>query len=99
MEQEWNQREGMTGREALLLGNAVNVGADDEGDEVEEGDPGVLGQELLGEGQADRDRLRRQGIKFLGTRLTKSDIPSSRGQRADLQLSWKYMALLSRACM
>jgi len=87
------------GGEALFLGNGVDVGADDEGDEVKEGDPCVLGQELLGEGQADRDRLRRQGVKFLGTRLRKSDIPSSRGQRADLQLSWKYMASLSRACM
>jgi len=42
------------GREALLLGNGVDIRADDEGYEVEEWYPGVLGQELLGEGEADR---------------------------------------------
>lgn len=42
------------GGEALLLGHGVDVGADDEGDDVEEGHPGGLGQELLGEGEAER---------------------------------------------
>lgn len=44
------------GGEALFLGDGVDVGADDEGHEVEEGHPGLLGQELLGEGQADGRR-------------------------------------------
>lgn len=44
------------GREPLLLGDGVDVGADDEGDEVEEGDPEVVGEELLREGKADRRR-------------------------------------------
>lgn len=37
--------------QALLLGVGVDVGADAEGDDVEERHPGVLGQELLGKGQ------------------------------------------------
>ena len=40
------------GSEPLLLGHGVDVRADDEGDDVEEGDPRGLGQELLGEGEA-----------------------------------------------
>lgn len=40
--------------EALLLGDGVDVCADDEGHKVEEGDPGVLGKELLRKGQAHR---------------------------------------------
>lgn len=39
--------------EALLLGDGVDVGTDDEGDEVEEGNPELVGEELLGKGQAD----------------------------------------------
>ena len=39
--------------EALLLGNVVDIGTDEEGHEVEEGHPGGLGQELLGKGQAE----------------------------------------------
>lgn len=42
--------------EALLLGNVVDIGTDEEGDEVEEGHPGGLGQELLGKGQAEGRR-------------------------------------------
>ena len=38
--------------EALLLGNLVDIRTDEEGNEVEEGHPGSLGQELLGKGQA-----------------------------------------------
>jgi len=41
-------------RQALLLGNRVDVGADDERNKVEEGHPCVLGKELLGKGQAER---------------------------------------------
>lgn len=41
------------GGEPLLLGVCVDVGADDEADDVEEGHPGGLGQELLGKGQRD----------------------------------------------
>lgn len=41
-------------RQALLLGNRVDVGADDERNNVEEGHPCVLGKELLGKSQADR---------------------------------------------
>ena len=44
------------GSEAPLLGDGVDVGADDERDEVEEWHPGLLGQELLGEGEADGAR-------------------------------------------
>ena len=40
-------------RKSLLLGDSVDIGADDERHQVEEWDPGVLGQELLGKGQAD----------------------------------------------
>lgn len=36
-----------------LLGDGVDVGANDEGHQVEEGHPSVFGQELLGKGQAD----------------------------------------------
>lgn len=39
--------------EALLLGDGVDVGADDERDQVEEGHPRGLGQELLRKGEAD----------------------------------------------
>lgn len=38
---------------ALLLGNGVDVCADDKGHKIEEWYPGVLGQELLGEREAD----------------------------------------------
>lgn len=41
------------GCEPLLLGVCVYVGADDETDNVEEGHPGVLWEELLGKGQGD----------------------------------------------
>lgn len=41
------------GCKALLLGDCVDVGAENERHEVEEGHPGVLRQELLGKGQAD----------------------------------------------
>lgn len=44
------------GGEAPLLGDGVDVGADDERHKVEEGDPHVFGQELLGKGQAERAR-------------------------------------------
>lgn len=44
------------GREALLLGQGVDVGANDEGDQVEEGDPELVREELLGKGQADGGR-------------------------------------------
>lgn len=37
--------------QTLLLGVGVDVGADEEAENVEEGHPGVLGKELLGEGQ------------------------------------------------
>lgn len=40
--------------ETLLLGVGVDVGADEEGDNVEEWHPGVLGQELLGKSQRQR---------------------------------------------
>lgn len=41
------------GCEALLLGNGVDVGTNDEGDDVEEGDPELVGKELLRKGKAD----------------------------------------------
>ena len=41
------------GREPLLLGVCVDVCTDNEPDNVEEGHPGGLGQELLGESQRD----------------------------------------------
>ena len=41
------------GSEPLLLGMCVDVGSDDETDDVEEGHPGGLGKELLGKGQRD----------------------------------------------
>jgi hypothetical protein len=40
-------------REPLLLGVCVDVCADDEADDVEEGHPCGLGEELLGKGQRD----------------------------------------------
>jgi hypothetical protein len=40
--------------ETLLLGVGVDVGADDEADDVKEWHPGVLRQELLREGESDR---------------------------------------------
>lgn len=40
--------------QTLLLGVGVDVGADEETDDVEERHPGVLGEELLGEGQGQR---------------------------------------------
>lgn len=40
--------------ETLLLGVGVDVGTDDETDNVEEWHPGVLWQELLREGESDR---------------------------------------------
>lgn len=42
--------------EPLLLGVGVDVGADDEADDVEEGHPRLLGQELLGECKGDGRR-------------------------------------------
>lgn len=39
--------------ESLLLSVLVNVGSNDECDKVEEGNPGLLGKELLGKGQAE----------------------------------------------
>lgn len=39
------------GRETLLLGGGVDVSADNEADDVEEGHPEVFGQELLGKCQ------------------------------------------------
>lgn len=42
------------GSETLLLGDGVDVGADDEGHQVEEGHPELVGEELLSEGQAQR---------------------------------------------
>jgi len=44
------------GREAPLLGDGIDVGADDKRHEVEEGQPGVLGEELLRKGKAERRR-------------------------------------------
>ncbi len=41
------------GSEPLLLGVCVDVGADDEADDVEEGHPGALWEELLGKGKRD----------------------------------------------
>jgi hypothetical protein len=41
------------GSEPLLLGVCVDVCADDEADDVEEGHPCGLGEELLGKGQRD----------------------------------------------
>lgn len=40
--------------EPLLLLVRVDVGTDEEADDVEEGYPGLLGQELLGKGQGQR---------------------------------------------
>lgn len=36
--------------QTLLFGVGVDIGADEETDDVEEGHPGVLGEELLGKG-------------------------------------------------
>lgn len=44
------------GFETLSLGVGVNVGSDEEPDDVEERHPGVLRKELLGEGQRQRRR-------------------------------------------
>ena len=41
-------------RQTLLLGVSVDVDADDEGDDVEERHPCLLGQELLGKGKGQR---------------------------------------------
>lgn len=41
------------GCETLLLGEGVDVGTNDEGHQVEEGDPELVREELLGESQAD----------------------------------------------
>jgi hypothetical protein len=41
------------GCETLLLGEGVDVGTNDEGYQVEEGDPELVREELLGKGQAD----------------------------------------------
>lgn len=41
------------GGETLLLGEGVDVGTNDEGDQVEEGDPELVREELLSKGQAD----------------------------------------------
>lgn len=40
--------------ETLLLGVGVDVGSDEETNDVEEGHPGVLREELLGKGQSQR---------------------------------------------
>ena len=40
--------------QALLLRVCVDVGTDNESDDVEEGHPGLLGKELLGESQGQR---------------------------------------------
>lgn len=40
-------------REALLLRDGVDIGSDEEGNDVEEGDPGVLGKELLRESEGE----------------------------------------------
>ena len=40
-------------RKTLLLGDGVDVGADDKGNDIEKRDPGLLGKELLGKCQAD----------------------------------------------
>lgn len=42
------------GLQPLLLGVCVDVGSNEETDDVEERHPGLLGQESLGEGQSDR---------------------------------------------
>lgn len=42
------------GSETLLLGVGVDVGTNDEGNDVEEGHPCLLRQELLGKGQGQR---------------------------------------------
>lgn len=39
--------------ETLLLGDCVDVCANDKTDNVEEGNPQLVGEELLGKGQAD----------------------------------------------
>lgn len=41
------------GGETLLLGEGVDVSANDKGDQVEEGNPELVREELLGKGQAD----------------------------------------------
>lgn len=41
------------GGETLLLGEGVDVGTNDERDQVEEGDPELVREELLSKGQAD----------------------------------------------
>ena len=41
-------------RQTGLLDGGVDVGAKDKGDQVEEGDPHVGGQELLGNGHGQR---------------------------------------------
>lgn len=46
----------MQGRDAQLLLFGVDVGANEESDEVKERDPGLLGEELLREGEAEGRR-------------------------------------------
>ena len=41
-------------REALLLCDGIDVGSDDECDDVEEGNPGMLRKELLRKGEGER---------------------------------------------
>ena len=41
------------GREPLLLGMRVDVGPDDEGNDVKEWNPGLLREELLGESKSN----------------------------------------------
>lgn len=70
------------GGEALLLGDGVDVGADDERHEVEERHPRALGQELLGESQADgrRDPAHTHHLPETGThrRLDLAERPGAR---------------------
>ena len=40
--------------QTLLLGDRIDVGTDDEGHDVEEGNPELIGEEFLGKSQADR---------------------------------------------
>ena len=51
--ERWRSAYLAEGLKALLLGVRVDVGSDNEPDNVEEGHPGVLGKELLGKGQRD----------------------------------------------
>lgn len=71
-------------RKPLLLGDSVDVGADNECDEVEEGNPEVVGEELLRESKAD-GRGNPANLHDLPESHTNSGLDLVKGLRASNQ--------------